>query len=123
LSLISDLLVRRSAALLRLGKRSTTNSVKYEDNRGPSWLTNRIQISPRCRLRSNSSGPTSPKLPGQCATLRSNRAQAQTEKVWTEVKRQADSVSREIEERPIAAVLTAFGAGLFLGRLLTALRG
>jgi ElaB/YqjD/DUF883 family membrane-anchored ribosome-binding protein len=48
---------------------------------------------------------------------------ASAEKVWDEVQRQAGSLGREIEERPIAAVLTAFGAGLFLGRLLTALRG
>jgi ElaB/YqjD/DUF883 family membrane-anchored ribosome-binding protein len=46
------------------------------------------------------------------------QAQAQTEKVWTEVKRQADSVTREIEERPIAAALTAFGSGILLGLLL-----
>ncbi|MGC2411796.1 MAG: hypothetical protein WA459_03740 [Stellaceae bacterium] len=50
-------------------------------------------------------------------------AQASAEKVWSEVQRQAGSLGREIEERPIAAALTAFGAGLFLGRLLTARRG
>ncbi len=48
---------------------------------------------------------------------------ASAEKVWSEVQRQAGSLGREIEERPIAAALTAFGAGLFLGRLLTARRG
>jgi ElaB/YqjD/DUF883 family membrane-anchored ribosome-binding protein len=46
------------------------------------------------------------------------QAQAQTEKVWTEVKRQADCVSREIEEKPIAAALTAFGSGILLGLYL-----
>lgn len=46
------------------------------------------------------------------------QAQASTEKVWTEVKRQADSVSHEIEQRPIAAALTAFSAGVLLGLLL-----
>jgi len=51
------------------------------------------------------------------------QAQAQTEKVWTEVKRQADSVTREIEERPVAAALTAFGAGILLGLLLNRHRG
>ncbi len=51
------------------------------------------------------------------------QAQASTEKVWTEVKRQADSVSREIEENPIAAALTAFGAGILLGLLLNRHRG
>ena len=50
-------------------------------------------------------------------------AYASAEKVWSEVQRQAGSLGREIEERPIAAALTAFGAGLFLGRLLTARRG
>jgi hypothetical protein len=51
------------------------------------------------------------------------QAQASAEKVWSEVQRQAGSLGREIEERPIAAALTAFGAGLFLGRLLSARRG
>jgi ElaB/YqjD/DUF883 family membrane-anchored ribosome-binding protein len=51
------------------------------------------------------------------------QVQASTEKAWTEVKRQADSVSREIQERPIAAALTAFGAGILLGLLLNARRG
>ena len=49
--------------------------------------------------------------------------QASTEKVWTEVKRQAGSVGREIEDRPITAVLTAFGAGVLLGLLLNRHRG
>ncbi|HEV2334827.1 MAG TPA: hypothetical protein VGS13_04985 [Stellaceae bacterium] len=48
---------------------------------------------------------------------------ASAEKIWSEVQRQAGSLGREIEERPIAAAFTAFGAGLFLGRLLTARRG
>jgi len=51
------------------------------------------------------------------------QAQVSTEKVWTEVKRQADSVTREIEERPIAAALTAFGSGILLGLLLNRHRG
>ena len=45
-------------------------------------------------------------------------AQVSTEKVWTEVKRRADSVSREIEEKPLAAALAAFGVGVLLGLLL-----
>ncbi len=49
--------------------------------------------------------------------------QDSTEKVWTEVKRQVGSVGREIEERPIAAALTAFGAGVLLGLLLNRHRG
>jgi ElaB/YqjD/DUF883 family membrane-anchored ribosome-binding protein len=46
------------------------------------------------------------------------QGEASTDKVWTEVKRQADSVSREIEQRPVAAALTAFGAGALLGLFL-----
>lgn len=46
------------------------------------------------------------------------RAQDQTERVWTEVKRQADCVSREIEEKPIPAALIAFGSGILLGLYL-----
>jgi hypothetical protein len=49
--------------------------------------------------------------------------QTPSEKVWTEVKRQAGSVGWEIEEKPIAAALTAFGAGVLLGLLLNARRG
>ena len=49
--------------------------------------------------------------------------QASAEKVWSEVQRQAGSLGREIEERPITAALTAFGAGLFLGRLLSSRHG
>jgi ElaB/YqjD/DUF883 family membrane-anchored ribosome-binding protein len=65
------------------------------------------------------------KIAGTMRDLASNsvaaagqQAQASTEKIWTEVKRQADSVTREIEERPIAAALTAFGSGILLGLLL-----
>ena len=43
---------------------------------------------------------------------------ASTEKVWTEVTRHAGNVSREIEEKPVASALTAFGAGILLGLLL-----
>jgi ElaB/YqjD/DUF883 family membrane-anchored ribosome-binding protein len=50
------------------------------------------------------------------------QVQASTEKVWTEVKRQAGSVGREIEDRPVAAALTAFGAGILLGLLLNGRR-
>lgn len=51
------------------------------------------------------------------------QVQASTDKVWTEVKRQVQSAGREIEERPIAAALTAFGAGVLMGLLLNARRG
>ena len=55
------------------------------------------------------------KITGTIHDIASNRVasagqqvQASTDRVWTEVKRQADSVSREIEQNPIAATLTAF---------------
>ena len=51
------------------------------------------------------------------------QAEAATENVWTEVKRHADGVTQEIEERPIAAALTAFGSGILLGFLLNRHRG
>jgi ElaB/YqjD/DUF883 family membrane-anchored ribosome-binding protein len=50
------------------------------------------------------------------------RMQASTDKVWTEVKRHAQDVGREIEERPVASALTAFAAGVLLGLLLNARR-
>ena len=46
------------------------------------------------------------------------QGEASTDKLWTEVKRQADSMTREIEQRPVVAALTAFGAGALLGLLL-----
>ena len=52
-----------------------------------------------------------------------DQAQASIETVWSEVQRQAGSLGREIEERPIAAALTAFGAGLLLGRLFSPRHG
>jgi ElaB/YqjD/DUF883 family membrane-anchored ribosome-binding protein len=65
------------------------------------------------------------KIAGTIHEIASNRVtsagqqmQASTDRVWTEVKRQADSVSREIEQNPIAAALTAFSAGVLLGLLL-----
>ncbi len=39
------------------------------------------------------------------------------ERVRDEVKRRAQSVTKEIEEKPVAAALTAFGIGLVLGLL------
>ena len=43
---------------------------------------------------------------------------ASAEKMWTEAKRQAQQVGHEIEERPFASALTAFGAGIAIGVLL-----
>jgi ElaB/YqjD/DUF883 family membrane-anchored ribosome-binding protein len=50
-------------------------------------------------------------------------AEASADKVWTEAKRHAQNVSREIEERPIASALTAFATGIILGLLLSGRRG
>ena len=47
------------------------------------------------------------------------RVQASTDKIWTEVKRQTGNASRGIEDRPVAAALAAFGAGVLLGLLHT----
>jgi ElaB/YqjD/DUF883 family membrane-anchored ribosome-binding protein len=51
------------------------------------------------------------------------RAQESAEKMWGEVKRQAQQVGQEIEEKPFASALAAFASGLVLGMLVTARRG
>jgi ElaB/YqjD/DUF883 family membrane-anchored ribosome-binding protein len=51
------------------------------------------------------------------------KAQESAEKLWGEVRRQAQSVGQEIEERPFASALAAFATGLVLGMLLNARRG
>jgi len=40
------------------------------------------------------------------------------DRVWTEMKRQAQQVTHEIEERPLVSAVTAFSAGIALGILL-----
>jgi ElaB/YqjD/DUF883 family membrane-anchored ribosome-binding protein len=40
------------------------------------------------------------------------------EKVWTEVKRQAGNMGREIEDKPVASALAAFGVGILAGLFL-----
>ena len=45
------------------------------------------------------------------------------EKMWTEVKRQAQQVGHEIEERPLVSAATALSAGFALGMLLGGRRG
>lgn len=45
------------------------------------------------------------------------KARGSAETAWAEVTRQAQSVSQEIEERPLTSVLTAFGFGFVLGLL------
>jgi|SRR5580704_9193894 ElaB/YqjD/DUF883 family membrane-anchored ribosome-binding protein len=51
------------------------------------------------------------------------KAQESAEKMWGEVKRQAQQVGQEIEERPFASALAAFSTGLLLGMLLNSRRG
>ena len=51
------------------------------------------------------------------------RAQESAEKMWGEVKRQAQQVGQEIEEKPFASALAAFASGVVLGMLVTARRG
>ncbi len=51
------------------------------------------------------------------------KAQESAEKVWGEVRRQAEQVGQEIEQRPFAAALAAFASGLVLGMLLNSRRG
>jgi ElaB/YqjD/DUF883 family membrane-anchored ribosome-binding protein len=53
----------------------------------------------------------------------SGKAQESAEKLWDEVRRQAQQVGHEIEERPFASALAAFSTGLILGMLLNARRG
>ena len=51
------------------------------------------------------------------------QAQVSAEKMWGEVKRQAQQVGHEIEERPLTSALAAFSTGLILGMILNARRG
>jgi ElaB/YqjD/DUF883 family membrane-anchored ribosome-binding protein len=51
------------------------------------------------------------------------KAQESAERMWSEVRRQAESVGQEIEERPFASALVAFSTGLILGMLLNSRRG
>lgn len=49
-------------------------------------------------------------------------AQESAEKAWDEVRRQAQNVTQEIEERPFASALVSFASGLLLGMLLNSRR-
>jgi ElaB/YqjD/DUF883 family membrane-anchored ribosome-binding protein len=51
------------------------------------------------------------------------QAQVSAEKVWNEIKRQAQQVGNEIEERPLASAIAAFSTGLILGMILNGRRG
>jgi ElaB/YqjD/DUF883 family membrane-anchored ribosome-binding protein len=50
------------------------------------------------------------------------RATVPGERAWSEMRRHAATVSREIEEKPIASALTAFGVGLLLGLIVNSRR-
>ena len=48
---------------------------------------------------------------------------AAAEKMWAELKRQAQQVSDEIEEKPLISAVTAFSIGVTVGMLLRGRRG
>jgi ElaB/YqjD/DUF883 family membrane-anchored ribosome-binding protein len=50
------------------------------------------------------------------------RVSVPAEKVWDDVKRRAEAVTHEIEEKPLASAVTAFGIGLVLGILFSGRR-
>jgi ElaB/YqjD/DUF883 family membrane-anchored ribosome-binding protein len=52
----------------------------------------------------------------------SQRAAAPGERAWDEVGRHAETISREIGEKPIASAFAAFGVGLILGVLFSGRR-
>jgi ElaB/YqjD/DUF883 family membrane-anchored ribosome-binding protein len=51
-----------------------------------------------------------------------HKAQASVEQAWGDIKQQAQQVGHEIEQRPLAAALGAFGVGFVLGLLLSGRR-
>jgi ElaB/YqjD/DUF883 family membrane-anchored ribosome-binding protein len=48
---------------------------------------------------------------------------ATAERMWAELKHQAQQVSQEIEEKPLISAVTAFGIGVTIGMLLRGRRG
>jgi len=46
-------------------------------------------------------------------------ALATADRMWAEVKRQAEQVGHEIEERPLVSAVTALGAGIAIGMLFS----
>ena len=92
-------------------------------------VTVQPDITP-CRATSSSSATTSPRSRPICAnTLETgwpewaSKAQVSAEKMWGEMKRQAQFVGQEIEERPFTSALAAFSTGLILGMILNGRRG
>jgi ElaB/YqjD/DUF883 family membrane-anchored ribosome-binding protein len=62
-------------------------------------------------------------IAGNRVSQAKGQAQDSAEKVWGEVRRQAQQVGQEIEERPFASALASFATGLVLGMLLNTRRG
>jgi ElaB/YqjD/DUF883 family membrane-anchored ribosome-binding protein len=50
------------------------------------------------------------------------KAKQSTQRIQDEVKKKAESLAQEIEERPVGAAVTAFSIGLVLGLLLSGRR-
>lgn len=50
------------------------------------------------------------------------KARESGERVWAEAKKNARSVSQEIEEKPITAAVAAFSVGVILGMLFNSRR-
>jgi ElaB/YqjD/DUF883 family membrane-anchored ribosome-binding protein len=50
-------------------------------------------------------------------------ALASAEKMWADLRQQAQQVSHEIEERPFISAITAFGIGIAIGMLFRGRRG
>ena len=51
------------------------------------------------------------------------KAREAGDKAWQEAKAKLGQVNKEIEEKPLAATLTAFGVGLVLGLIFSGRRG
>lgn len=56
------------------------------------------------------------------ATEAAAQARDSGEKLWDEAKKQVHGVTREIEEKPIPAAITAFSLGMILGLLFSGRR-
>ncbi len=50
------------------------------------------------------------------------KARETGERAWEEAKKRANSISHEIEEKPVTAALTAFSIGVILGLLFSGRR-
>jgi ElaB/YqjD/DUF883 family membrane-anchored ribosome-binding protein len=48
-----------------------------------------------------------------------DRVNDNAEKAWSEVKGMAEGLTRQVEERPVTAMISAFSIGMLLGLLFT----